>query len=100
MQRTLALCDSAAQMRTPYGKDFMEKQLYWSVRCLTCDSPIALDLIRFDSRGIGKTVVWTLEPFRAYCPICQTEEEYEKDQVVMWWGPPPSPDFRPHLSLR
>ena len=78
----------------------MEKQLYWAVRCPVCDFPIALDLIQFDSSGIGKTAVWTLEPFPVLCPACRKETVCEKDQVVMWWGPPPSPDFRPHPALQ
>ena len=74
--------------------------LYWAVECRDCEHPILLALVDFDSDGIGRTVVWTLEPFQASCLACQKGRVYEKDQVVMCWGPPPSQNFQAHPALQ
>jgi len=76
----------------------MDKQLYWAIPCFHCNHMIPLALINFDSTGISH-VTWTLEPFLVNCPECRTGKEYEKEQVVMWWGQPPSEDFQPNPAL-
>ncbi len=70
---------------------------YPAVDCKRCGFVITLAETN-DQQEIGSLRV-TLQEFKALCPACRTELEYQPSDVVVWTGPKPTPAFIAHPAF-
>jgi hypothetical protein len=76
-----------------------EEQCYWGVECKGCKG--LMPLAHAIPPG-GKTVEWLKEivTFDVTCPGCSHKEEYERGEVIKFWGPQAPQDFREHPAFQ
>lgn len=70
---------------------------YWAVDCKRCSHVITL--AETPDRLEIERVRVTVRGFKAFCPACETELEYQPADVIVWSGPPPPPAFIAHPAF-
>jgi len=73
---------------------------YWAIPCRVCGGMIALTYVLLDAEGKAVTPTPNEDPFQADCQLCRNAGTYTRSQIVMWEGPQPAPDFRPHPAFQ
>jgi hypothetical protein len=82
---------------TTVGAKLRRVNAPWAVNCKQCsfvitlaETPNRLEIERARAAPGG---------FRAFCPACKTELEYQRADVMVWSGPPPTPAFIAHPAF-
>jgi hypothetical protein len=70
---------------------------YWAVDCKRCSFVITLAETRH--RPEIERAKSALQGFKAFCPACKRELEYQPKDVIVWSGPPPTPAFIAHPAF-
>ena len=70
---------------------------YWAVSCKRCSQVITL--AETPDRPEIERARATLQGFKALCPACKTELEYQPADVTVWVGPAPTTAFIAHPSF-
>lgn len=73
----------------------METAVYFGVKCETCRELLPL----VEVISAPQVISWRIppvKPFRAACCKCGSEHDYRYEDLFVFPGPPPSPDFDVH----
>ena len=70
---------------------------YLAVDCKRCS--FVITLAQTPDRLEIETERATLQGFKAFCPACETELEYQPADVIVWSGPKPTPSFIAHPAF-
>src|SRR5713101_9720019 len=67
---------------------------YWAVECKRCS--FVITLAETPHRPEIEKTKAAPQGFKAFCPACKRELEYEATDIIVWSGPPPTPAFIAH----
>jgi hypothetical protein len=70
---------------------------YWAVECRRCS--FVITLAETPHRAEIERARRALPGFKAFCPACKRELEYQPSDVIAWSGPPPTPAFIAHPAF-
>ena len=70
---------------------------YLAVDCKRCS--FVITLAKTPNRLEIESARATLQGFKAFCPACETELEYQPADVIVWSGPQPTPAFIAHPAF-
>ena len=94
----LTCCGCFAKPEVMQSDTFlMPIHYYWAVDCKRCS--FVITLAETSDRPEIESARATLQGFKAFCPACETELEYQPADVIVWSGPKPTPAFIPHPAF-
>jgi len=70
---------------------------YWAVDCKQCGFVVTLAETPRRPEIEGAKAVMPV--FKAFCPACEAELEYQPADVIVWLGPPPTAAFIAHPAF-